>query len=191
VPEAQAIIVLGGGTEPQQYPRSSVEINSAGDRVIYAARLYNQGAAPIILLSGGKLPWLSGDSQPASEMLSLIELMGVPDEDVWLESESANTHQNAKFSREILVPQGITDILLVSSASHLPRAVALFEAQGFNVTPMPVDYTVTEQTWRQLWEANPYSQMLNLIPSAGNLSLTTRSLKEYLGMVYYTLRGWQ
>ena len=191
IPRAQVIVVLGGGTEPQQFPRSSVEINSAGDRVIYAASLYQQGAAPYILLSGGRLPWLSQDSQPAPEMLSLLELMGVPAEHIWLESESVNTHQNALFSREILEQKGINDILLVSSASHMPRAVALFEAQGFNVIPTPVDYTVTEQNWRQLWQANLYSQILNLTPSAGNLSLTTRSLKEYIGMVYYTLRGWQ
>lgn len=189
IPQTQVIVVLGGGTEPQQFPRSSVEINSAGDRVIYAVQLYRKGAAPHILLSGGGLPWLTQDSQPAAEMQGLLELMGVPAEDIWLESESVNTHQNAVFSRKFLEPKGITDILLVSSASHMPRAVALFEAQGFNVTPVPVDYTVTDQNWRQLWEANPYTQILNLIPSASNLSLTTRSLKEYLGMVYYTLRG--
>jgi uncharacterized SAM-binding protein YcdF (DUF218 family) len=85
----------------------------------------------------------------------------------------------------------VTDILLVTSASHMPRAVKLFEAQGFDVTPMPADYTVTREAWDQLIHGSLESQILNLIPGANDLSLTTRMLKEYIGMVYYTLRGWQ
>ena len=55
IPAADAIVLLGGGTEPGDPPRSMVEVNSAGDRVLYAAYLYQQGAAPVILVSGGNL----------------------------------------------------------------------------------------------------------------------------------------
>ena len=61
VPTADAIVVLGGGTESMQYPRPAAEINSAGDRVLYAARLYKQGKAPYILLSGGNLTGMTGE----------------------------------------------------------------------------------------------------------------------------------
>src|SRR5690349_2037016 len=44
LPHAEAIVVLGGGTDAPDYPRSTVEVNGAGDRVLYAARLYKQGA---------------------------------------------------------------------------------------------------------------------------------------------------
>src|SRR5512133_2902508 len=53
LPRAEAIVVLGGGTEPAQPPRSGTEVNGAGDRVLEAARLFKQGSAPHILLSGG------------------------------------------------------------------------------------------------------------------------------------------
>lgn len=194
IPESEVIVVLGGATEAEHYPRASVEVNSAADRLFYAAQLYRQGAAPYILLTGGRIPWLSPVNQyssPAHEMSVLMEMMGVPAGDMWLESESLNTYDNAVYSREILEPKAVTDILLVTSASHMPRAVKLFEAQGFNVTPMPADYTVTREAWDQLTHGSIESQILNLIPGANDLSLTTRMLKEYIGMVYYTLRGWQ
>jgi len=194
IPKSDVIVVLGGATEAELYPRASVEVNSAADRLFYAAQLYRQGAAPVILLTGGRIPWLSPgnqDSSPALEMASLMEMMGVPAGDMWLESESLNTYDNAVYSREILKSKGLADILLVTSASHMPRAVKLFQAQGFNVTPMPADYTVTREAWDQLTHGSVESQILNLIPGANDLSLTTRMLKEYIGMVYYTLRGWQ
>ena len=52
-----AIVVLGGGTESEQFPRPMVEVNSAGDRVLYAGKLYKEGKAPYILLSGGNISW--------------------------------------------------------------------------------------------------------------------------------------
>ena len=59
----------GWGTESGQYPTPGVEVNSAGDRVLYAARLYKEGKAPHILLSGGNIAWLNGRTMtPAAEM---------------------------------------------------------------------------------------------------------------------------
>src|SRR5512136_1186248 len=49
VPQAEVMIVLGGGSEPAELPRQMVEVNGSGDRVIYAARLYKQGKAPHVL----------------------------------------------------------------------------------------------------------------------------------------------
>src|SRR3972149_435552 len=56
IPPADVIVVLGGGTESYGVPRTSVELNGAGDRVLYAARLYRDGIAPRLLLSGGDRP---------------------------------------------------------------------------------------------------------------------------------------
>jgi len=71
-PQAEVIVLLGGGTEPGDPPRPMTEINSAGDRVIYAAKLYHDQAAPIILVSGGNLGFsnLRG-ATPAEEMTDL------------------------------------------------------------------------------------------------------------------------
>lgn len=191
IPNAEVIVVLGGGTEAPSYPRRFVEINGAGDRVLFAARLYKQGKAPHLLLSGGYISWLSQrGSTPAEEMADLMQLIGIPDEALWLQPRSQNTYEDALYSAEILRAKGIRKIILVTSAQHMPRSVALFEHQGFEVIPAPTDYTVTESNWQDLWQPNLASQIINLLPTADNLGLTTSSLKEYLGILIYHLQGW-
>ena len=191
IPTAEVAVVLGGGTDPALAPRSSVEINSAGDRVLYAAELYRQGYAKSLLLTGGEITWQTGGySSPAEDMAIVLEAIGVPREALWLETQSLNTYENAVYSGEMLAERGINDILLVTSALHMPRAVALFEAQGLNVTPLPVDYSVTEEVLVGDDTSALLVKVLDIIPNVSNLSLTTTALKEYFGMLVYRLRGW-
>jgi uncharacterized SAM-binding protein YcdF (DUF218 family) len=80
--------------------------------------------------------------------------------------------------------------LLVTSALHMPRSLAIFEKQGFEVIPAPTDY---EAVWADLDEdeiPSPIYWLQNMMPSATALELTTRTLKEYLGILIYGLRGW-
>jgi len=191
LPHADVIVLLGGGTDPAIYPRSTVELNGAGDRVFYAAWLYRQGAADHILASGGRIEWLDAGSRPVAEdMADILVMLGVPREAIWLEGASRNTAENASESAKILQDKGITRIILVTSAFHMPRAVPLFEHQGLEVIPAPTDYSVTQADWESLTEPNLPAQILNLLPTADNLSTTTHVLKEYLGMLVYRLRGW-
>jgi uncharacterized SAM-binding protein YcdF (DUF218 family) len=190
-PSADVIVVLSGGTDPAQYPRPITELNGAGDRVLYAAQLYHQGVAPKLLLTGGFIPWRSKRiASPAAEMAEILAMLSVPMEALWLEHESVNTYENALFSKDILEEKGIKKIILVTSASHMRRSVALFEQQGFEVIPAPTDYSVTENSWNQLWEPKLVTQIFNILPTAENLSETTKILKEYFGFWVYGLRGW-
>ena len=190
VPQAEAIVVLGGGTDPAEAPRRMIEVNSAGDRLIYAYRLYREGKASIILVSGGLLDWDQRSTTPAEDMAELLVWLGVPEHAILQQAESANTYEDAIYCAQILKAKGINRILLVTSAWHMPRALRLFEAQSLEVIPLPSDYNVTQQGWDQMLAGDPRTILLDLFPSAGNLSLTTRMLKEYLGMWIYELRGW-
>ena len=187
-PIADVIVVLGGGTESFQSPRPTVEVNGAGDRVLYAAYLYKHGAAPHLLLSGGRIDWLVTGDAPAQDMAALLTLMGIPEEALWLETRSLNTYENAVEAHTFLAPKGIERIILVTSAAHMPRAVGLFEQQGFQVIPAPTDYNLTQEEWESLTQANLVTQVFNFIPSVSNLSSVTSSLKEYLGMFVYSFR---
>ncbi len=191
VPQADAIVVLGGGTESEQYPRPTVEINSAGDRVLYAATLFKEGKAPIILLSGGNITWLGGRSMtPAEEMAGILDLVGIPRSAVWQQPRSQNTREDALYSSQMLKEKGITRVLLVTSAMHMPRSVALFEHQGIEVIPAPTDYTVTREGLENLFSLDPQTLLVNLVPNTSSLSLTTNVMKEYIGHMVYRLRGW-
>lgn len=191
LPQAEAIVVLGGGTVSAQPPRQTVEVNGAGDRMLYAAKLYHDGKAPLLLLSGGSIEWLDArQSSIAEEMAEVLQWLAVPPKAMILQDRSRNTYEDAVYSAQILKERGITRILLVTSAMHMPRSVALFEKQGLQVIPAPTDYTVSEEQWKSITTFNLQAQLIALIPSAGNLNLTTSALKEYVGMLVYWLRGW-
>jgi uncharacterized SAM-binding protein YcdF (DUF218 family) len=190
LPVAGAIVVLGGGTASPETPRPIPEVNSAGDRVIYAAWLYQQEKAPAILASGGLLDWTPLHTTPAQDMAALLAMMGVPSEAIWLQPESRNTYEDARYSAQILKEKGVRRILLVTSAWHMPRSVRLFQAQGLEVVPAPTDFSVTDADWEDITSLNLRSQILGLFPSADNLGLTTRMIREYLGMLVYDLQGY-
>ena len=190
IPVADVIVLLGGGTEPALAPRPFPELNGAGDRLVRAAILYQAGKAPAILASGGNITWLENRaSTPATDMAALLGMMGVPSSAVWLEDQSQNTYENAVFCAKILKEKNITRVILVTSAMHMPRSVALFRKQGIDVIPAPADFTVTQAGWAEL-TSTPEAWLVNQLPSAGSLGLTSAVLKEYFGLIVYRLKGW-
>lgn len=190
-PMVDVAVVLGGGTEPAVAPRQSVEVNGAGDRVLFAASLFRQGKAQKLLLSGGEISWLNeGSTTPADDMAALLTSIGIPEEALILETKSKNTYENALYTREKLMDAESNRILLITSALHMPRAVALFEKQGFEVIPVPVDFSVTEDESPPQGSSRIQLKFMDIIPQTGNLSLTTNALKEYLGLFVYRLQGW-
>lgn len=194
--DTDVIVVLGGGTRGQGAPRPIPEMNEGGDRLLYAAWLYQQldarGDPPQILVSGGNVaPWTGPNVQTeAQDMAAILNIMGVPSDAIWLEQQSRNTYENGVESRKILADKQVDRILLITSATHMTRARKVFEAQGFDVIPLPTDYIVTYEDWDFYMRGSLAVQLFNILPQVDYLSLTTRCLKEYLGLLYYGLRGW-
>jgi uncharacterized SAM-binding protein YcdF (DUF218 family) len=188
---ADAIVVLGGGTRMRAYPRAIAEVNEAGDRLLYAARLYREGVAPYLLLSGGRAA-ISGTA-PVPEAETMAELLveiGVPREALWLESSSRNTHENAVEALSILKQRGVERIVLVTSASHMPRSMAVFAQTGLEVIPAAADFQAVQEDWAYYTRPSLLIQLGNLLPRASDLERTTRALKEYIGILTYSLQGW-
>ena len=190
--ETRVMVLLGGGTEPAQYPREHVEVNGAGDRLVHAAILYHEGGIDTIIVSGGGISWLSGREVSASqEMEDLLVLMGVPREVIIQQDKSANTYEDAIFSSDILNEMGVDEIILVTSAMHMPRSVAVFEHEGLIVIPEPTDYKVTQVKWDTIYRPKDIEAVLMaLIPRADNIGTFTNAMKEYIGMAIYSLRDW-
>ena len=78
VPKAEAIVILGGATRNNEPPRIMPDLSDRGDRLVYGAKLYKEGAAPKILLTGGRVSWYGGDSSEAESMATILELFGIP-----------------------------------------------------------------------------------------------------------------
>ncbi len=188
LPNADAIVVLGGCTEPALYPRPWVELTEAGDRVLYAAKLYRDGKAPRLILSGGRIDWRRSGKSESEDMATLMESMGVPRSAMLQDPNSLNTRENAVNVKQIMETQGIRRVLLVTSAMHMPRSLMIFKKLGMNVIAAPTDFTTTQADPQQpnTLEAN----VLDALPDADHLRRTSRALKEYVGIAVYWLRGW-
>ena len=188
MPTADAILVLGGGTAPQLAPRPWVEVSEQGDRSLYGSRLYTQGRAPKLVLSGGRISWRgSSGSSEAEDMKQIAMAMNVAAGDILLEGDSLNTRHNAVNTKALLDAESIETVLLVTSALHMPRSVAIFKKLGIDVIPAPTDYfSPTENRGDVTIEG----RILSLLPDAGATHNFTRALKEYVGFVIYRLRGW-
>ncbi|AFY90309.1 protein of unknown function DUF218 [Chroococcidiopsis thermalis PCC 7203] len=189
VPTADAIVVLGGVTRTSTPPRPTVEVTEGGDRLLYAAYLYQQSKAPVIILSGGRIEWYGNDSAEATDMSALLKNMGVPESAIVQEPNSRNTYENAVNVRQILTQRGIRQILLVTSAMHMPRSLSIFKRLGIAAIPAPTDFQVSTQEFQEL-ASSPEAKLLSLLPDASSLFLFTQTLKEYIGIVIYWLRGW-
>ena len=67
--------MLGGGTRSSDPPRPMTEVNEAGDRLLYAAKLYADGAANVVLVTGGSIEWLQPEdiAPEANDMSALMQ----------------------------------------------------------------------------------------------------------------------
>lgn len=164
--DVQAIVVLGGGNllGAPEYGGDTVGPPSLA-RIRYAARLHRQSGLPILVTGGAPF----GGRPEGDTMAEALALeFGVPVR--WKETASRDTAENASLSAPLLKAAGIRRIALVSHAWHLPRAVPLFEAQGFAVVPAPTAFT-----------APPASPWLGLLPSVGGLEASYWAGHEWLG----------
>ena len=173
LPTADAIVVLGGLVEAAAPPmRPDPNLGAAADRIWHAARLYRAGKAPRVLASGGNLPWSGIERPESSVMAELLQQFGVPAAAILQEPDSRTTRENRDRSLPILRALGVQRILLVTSALHMPRALALFRATELEVIPAPTDFEILP-----LINAHP----LRWLPDAQALADSSRAFKEYLG----------
>ncbi|MDX2271693.1 MAG: YdcF family protein [Cyanobacteriota bacterium] len=187
IPTADAIVVLGGGTRPQIPPRPYLDVTDAGDRILYGAYLWQQGKAPWLIMSGGRLEWLGEGGSPESvDMARLAEAMGVATSAILQDPASLNTYQNAVNVKTLLQTHDLHRIILVTSALHMPRSLGIFSKLGIPTIPAPTDYLTSQ---RQNRKGIP-GVLVDLLPSAEALQATNRALKEYVGWLVYRLKGW-
>ena len=181
-PQEPAIIVLGGVMRPPSPAHKRGDFKDSVDRLLHGFRLYRAGKAPLILISSGSIPIFGNSLETESEAArSVLEEWGVPDSAILVETKSQNTAENGIFSRDMLAARGIHRALLVTSAYHMPRAVAAFRKAGLDVVPSPTDYSTG-------WP-NP-DLPFRFLPDAEALHYSTEALREYIGLFVYRIRGW-
>ena len=140
--EVAGIILLGGAVETHiAYERGQVALTDAAERVTATAELARRFPAARIILSGGANHLVASNAETESSLARrVLVAMGLPAERIELEEKSRDTCENGTESRIQADPKPGEQWLLVTSASHMPRAIACFRVAGFSVIPYPVDY---------------------------------------------------
>lgn len=191
LPRADAVLVLGGGLMPPLPPRRGVEVNGAGDRLLTGVDLIRQDLAPWLLVSGGQVTFAANDPAPpeARSAAALARSLGVPPERILLSETARNTAEEALALETLARQRGWRSVLLVTSASHLPRSAATFRRlSSLTIVPVACDFQLPARS--SMGRPTLSSALLDMLPSAEALALTTVVAKEHLGLLIYRLRGW-
>jgi len=173
------IVVLGGALSPRlsniwQQP----EVNGGADRLtnfLYLARLYPNAQ---LVFTGGSGAVTGQEFKEAEMARLLFDQLGLAERAIIYESESRNTSENARNSKQLVAPKNGENWILITSAFHMPRSIGVFCQEQWIVQPYPVDH---------------YSQKGNLLrinfSFSENLSVLKTAVREWIGLVAYRISG--
>ncbi len=170
------VVALAGGVtggSPGEPPLARLKEESFR-RTVAAAELALHLPLSHLIVSGGA-------GQPETEadlMVGLAVALGVPRDRVRPENRSGDTHESAVRVTRIARELGVARVHLVTSALHMPRAAAAFEAQGLHICRHPVD-------WRQV----SVHRGSFLLPQITAMAKTTAAVREILAYGWYQVSG--
>jgi uncharacterized SAM-binding protein YcdF (DUF218 family) len=174
------IVVLGGAISPDiSAARGAVALDEAAERITVTAELARRYPNARIVFAGGSSALVFEEGAEAAFAVRELEALGVAHDRIAAEEQSRNTIENAVFSRLIANPKPGEHWLLVTSAYHMPRAMAVFRAAGFPVEAYPVD-------WRT---RGPIDAVRPFVSLGEGLRRTDTAVHEWIGLLAYRLSG--
>jgi uncharacterized SAM-binding protein YcdF (DUF218 family) len=175
------IVVLGGSILPDVATTRGVDsaLNDAAERITATVELARKYPNARIVFTGGNASLFENVTSEAAVAVREFVALGVASDRITAEEQSRNTVENAVFSRLIAQPKPGERWILVTSAFHMPRAMAVFRAAGFPVEAYPVDYRTRGP-----------GDVARVFPIlAEGLAQTDFALHEWVGLVAYRLTG--
>ncbi len=191
---ASAIVLVGWNTtQPSVGDPGGVQLSDRGDSILFAARLYRQGAAPFVVVSAGPRSGISiGEDDEAEDIEAedigiLLNNLGVPSDRIIVEPRGVSLRTTAVQVRDILVDLNLNDrVILVAPAIYSYRAARTFAQLGISITLRPTDFISVP-----ILEGDEFDlDISDLVPRPEALALSTEVIDEYLANIYYFLRGW-
>jgi uncharacterized SAM-binding protein YcdF (DUF218 family) len=173
---AEAIVILAGTVrDPTPNRPYSVPSRETYERLEHGVWLFRHWKTiPILVCGGGP-----GEYEPFSAtMKRLLESDGIPADLIWTEGRSKSTHENAVYGATILREHAVSRIVLVVEANSMLRAAAAFREAGITVIPAAIRFT----------ELN--YDLNDIFPGWQAIALNGEAFHEYLGLLWYRLRGW-
>ncbi|WP_232001742.1 YdcF family protein [Legionella spiritensis] len=171
---SRVVVFSGGQVDIPGKPAGDLLNTASIKRLIEGIRLLRQLPSGKLLLSGGGY---GGELPEAERMRQVVSLFALPPGDVILETRSLNTADQAQAIKHWVHEE---PFYLVTSAIHMPRAMALCRSQGLHPVAAPADFTFfwNDERWGKFY-----------VPNAHNLVYLTIALHELVGQVWGKLTG--
>jgi len=174
-------ILLTGVTKSNFSPNDRVYFQRSSDRVTHTLQLYTLGHIKKILISGGSGTILERNKE-ADDLSLVLQMMGVPKEDLLIENQSDNTYQSAVAVKKMIENMySPTECLLITSGYHMRRSRACFKKAGYDVDTFTVDF---------LSSTRSFTPDALLIPKIESLFVWQALTKEWAGMLAYKMAGY-
>jgi uncharacterized SAM-binding protein YcdF (DUF218 family) len=174
------IVILGGALNPDlTLARGQIALGNEAERLTEVATIARRYPSARIVFSGGTGSIKPGALPEARYVSALLESFGVPGSRIAVEDRSRNTEENARFTKELVRPKPGERWALITSATHMPRAVGCFRRAGFDVEAYPVDFQ-TYGPGRLLTFNGRLSE---------GLGQTDVAMREWIGLLVYWLTG--
>lgn len=173
--EESLIVVLASGISIRVDGKWETRLDAAGWERTYAAIALWRRTGGQLLFVGQ--PGARGQPSVATVMAEIAVASGVPASAVQTENSSRNTHENIRNSRDRIAAH-TGKVWLVTSAIHMPRAMAVARKMGLELTPYPCDYRAAETLHWYAW-----------LPNSRGPAAFSDAVHEIIGLYYYRLRG--
>jgi uncharacterized SAM-binding protein YcdF (DUF218 family) len=180
-PAIDGIIILGGFEEGRlTVARQALSLNEAAERLTEAVSLARRFPTAKVVFTGGAGTLIGKGDVAAQEVRDFLVDAGVERERIILEDASRNTRENATLTHDLVKPRAGSRWVLVTSAFHMPRSIAVFRRAGFDCIAWPVDYRTAGA-----------GDLVRFFDSIDNgLRRIDVAAKEYVGLIAYRLSGW-
>ncbi|MBW2072833.1 MAG: YdcF family protein [Deltaproteobacteria bacterium] len=176
LPRSATLVVLGGGVSAAgDLPAASRLSNATLQRLLEAVRLYRKMDHAMFVLCGGRANPFNRVAE-AELMRQFLLQMAIPASQIVVDEGSRNTVENAIAVQNLQVER---PLILVTSASHMPRAMRVFTAQGMKPLAAPCDY--------RRWDSG--KDPLQYWPSVRALAASTHAVYEYFATWWYRISG--
>jgi uncharacterized SAM-binding protein YcdF (DUF218 family) len=178
---ARAVVVLDGGTERCYSIAGVGEQPNATTlaRALEAVRVATLIDAPLVVVTGGTNRPIPGAAPDGDMLRQAIVRLGVPADRVVLDPDSTSTRAHALSVTRLLRARGISRFVLVTSDTHIRRAAAAFRREGADLVASPASGC-----------DRPAAHVWRIWPSSASLAYSEAAVHDYLGLIYYGIRGW-
>jgi uncharacterized SAM-binding protein YcdF (DUF218 family) len=180
---ADVVIVLGGNLSPSAHDSFEISLNSSADRIVTGVEVLRLKKVGAMIFSGGPAGIGTNRMSEGKRVVNWLNTWNVASGEIIGLAPCLNTHDEALRVREVMAERHWTNAIRVTSAYHLPRALATFRKQGIDVRPVACDFEGLPVMERDI-------AGIRLVPLLERLKILTLYVHEVIGWYYYAARGW-